>query len=104
VLPAHAQTTCSPIDDEYFLNPDSANGSVPAPGVLANDSCSTVTGFGNINELSGGNVTFLNVDPNGGFQYTVTDPATRFSFEYTTESGETATVIVNHDFNKALGP
>lgn len=100
VLPSHAQTTCSPVDDEYFLNPGNPGASVPAPGVLANDSCSTVTGFSAPTVLQGGSVTFLNVNPDGSFNYTVTQPATRFSFQYTTENGQTATVIVNHDFNK----
>ncbi|MDZ7842411.1 MAG: hypothetical protein U5R46_16555 [Gammaproteobacteria bacterium] len=99
VLPGHAQTSCSPQDDEYDLNPGESTGSVPAPGVLENESCQTVTDFGNLMELEGGSVTSLNVNADGSFDYEVSERGTRFSFEYTTESGETATVIVNHDFN-----
>lgn len=100
VLPVHAQTTCSPVDDEYFLDPGDPCASVAAPGVLENDNCSRVVDFGDVVELEGGSVTELNVDPDGSFDYCVDNPATRFGFRYTTESGETAAVIVNHDFNK----
>lgn len=104
VLPGHAQTTCSPVDDEYFLNPGEACASVPAPGVLGNDGCSVVTDSFDLTLFEGGPVGELNVNPDGSFDYCVETPGTRFGFRYTTESGETAAVIVNHDFNKSRGP
>lgn len=97
-LPAHAQTSCEAVDDVFFPETNEGNGSVPAPGVLQNDTCTTVVGFGNVNLVQNGPVSFLNVNPDGSFSYTVQSPQTIFTFDYTTESGATATVTVNHDF------
>jgi len=97
MLPAHAQTSCQAIDDTYTLDPGEPGASVPAPGVLGNDSCTTVVRNTNAVVIQNGPVLSLTVNADGSFQYEVEQEATIFTFTYTTESGATATVTVNHD-------
>ncbi len=107
LLPVHAETTstgsntestCTAVDDEFtptdILGGD---GSVPAPGVLANDSCTQVVSNTDPVLVQHGPVNSLTVNADGSFDYQVEDENTIFTFTYTTESGATATVTVNHD-------
>lgn len=97
---ASASSPCEPQRDVFRLEPLAPTASVSAPGVLGNDgSCTQVVSSSSATELSSsiGTVISLTVNSNGSFSYQVTDPGTIFVFTYTTESGATATVRVEHD-------
>lgn len=98
LLPQELQPDCNARNDFYSLEPFSPFGSVPVPGILANDNCSTVVSYSAVTTIQG---TFLSLtlNPNGSFTYEVFEPATIFTFTYTTENGSTATVRVEHDMN-----
>jgi hypothetical protein len=102
MLPAHAQTSCQAVDDEFTIvsvGSQVATGSVPAPGVLANDSCTQVVDPRIDSPITGsGNPTpsiALTLNADGSFNYSSDQPVGVFTFTYTTESGATANVIVN---------
>ena len=106
LLPAHAQTSpappaCLAVDDEFTIASEGTRlftGSVPAPGVLVNDSCTRVVDP-RISQLTGsGNpipTVILTLNADGSFNYECDQPAGVFTFDYSTESGSTATVTVN---------
>ena len=88
---------CEAISDEFTLNPADPNGTIPAPGILANDTCESVVGFGSIQVLQGGSVVSLIVNADGSIEYAVTEPNTIFTFAYVTDGGAFAMVTINHD-------
>ena len=96
ILPVHAATSCEAQDDEFAPEQQRNSGSVAAPGVLENDSCTEVVSNTDAVVIEGeGPVNSLNVNPDGSFNYSVEHPA-KFTFTYTTEGGTTATVTVDH--------
>lgn len=101
VLPAHAQTSvCNAVDDVYDNDPGGEGFSVPAPGVLGNDSGPAPLAVASNTapvSVQGGSVTSFNLNSDGSFDYIVDLPDTIFTFTYTTNCGATATVTVNHD-------
>jgi len=109
LLPAHAQTSpaptttaappaCQTVDDEFTIVSVGSQGSVSAPGVLANDSCTQVTDPRTSSITGSGNPTpniLLTLNADGSFNYQSDQPTGVFTFDYSTESGSTATVTVN---------
>lgn len=88
---------CVAIGDEFNVNVAAPFANVPGPGVLANDSCTQIVSHTAPVVVQGGGIFIFNLNADGGFNYTVTDDCTIFTFTYTTEDGATATVTVNHD-------
>lgn len=95
------------VDDFYTISAPKTEGYafIDVPGVLANDTCTAVVGYGNISILQDGyfpdlpEVEFLVVYEDGSFEYQVNEPGIIFTFTYTTENGSTAMVRVGHDLD-----
>lgn len=85
------------VDDVFDLHPGSADGSASAPGVLANDTCTRVVSNTSGVVTQGRSLEQLVVNEDGSFSYIADAAGTSFTFTYTTETGETATVTVNHN-------
>jgi hypothetical protein len=86
------------VDDVYENDPGQEGFVVDAPGVLANDLCDTsVVSYTEPVVQQGGNIDTFTLNPDGSFDYAVTDPDTIFTFTYTVGDGSTATVTVYHD-------
>lgn len=90
-------TSCA-VDDVFDNNPGGPTFVIDAPGVLANDSCSSsVVSFSTPIVVQGIDVISLTVDSDGRVSYEVSDPDTIFIFTYTLADGSSATVTINHD-------